>query len=138
MQSIMNSPMVQQMLSDPDTLRAMIRMNPQLNQLMEQRPEIARILEDPETIQQSLRMAANPALMREMMRNADRAVGQLDAVPGGHAALVRAHEEFADPLFSALSGSPEENAAGNVASYSQQTEGEENRLSEQISSMNAA
>ena len=76
MQSIMNSPMVQQMLSDPDTLRAMIRMNPQLNQLMEQRPEIARILEDPETIQQSLRMAANPALMREMMRNADRAVGE--------------------------------------------------------------
>lgn len=33
----------------------MVRMNPQLNELMEQRPEIARMLEDPELLQQSLR-----------------------------------------------------------------------------------
>ena len=60
-----------------------------------------------------------------MSRNADRALGQLDAMPGGHNALaggggfrcmrllsrsgsvwaqVRAHEEFADPLFEAMSG----------------------------------
>ena len=39
-------------------LRAMVRMNPQLNELMEQRPEIARMLEDPELLQQSLRHAA--------------------------------------------------------------------------------
>ena len=38
-------------------LRAMVRMNPQLNELMEQRPEIARMLEDPELLQQSLRHA---------------------------------------------------------------------------------
>lgn len=99
MQQLMNSPMVQQMMSNPDMLRAMVRMNPQLNELMEQRPEIARMLEDPELLQQSMRMVANPSLMREMTRNADRALGQLDAMPGGHNALVRAHEEFADPLF---------------------------------------
>merc|ERR1719174_716842 len=92
MQQMMSSPMVQQMMSDPETIRAMVRMNPQMNQLMEQRPEIARILEDPEMLQQSMRMAANPSLMREMIRNADRSIGQLDAVPGGHAALRRAHE----------------------------------------------
>ena len=28
-------------------------------------------------------MVANPSLMREMTRNADRALGQLDAMPGG-------------------------------------------------------
>ena len=33
-------------------------------------------------------MVANPSLMREMTRNADRALGQLDAMPGGHNALV--------------------------------------------------
>merc|ERR1719261_364539 len=96
--------MMQQMMSDPETLRAIVRMNPRMNQLMEQRPELARMLEDPETIQQSMRMMANPSLMREMTRNADRALGNLDAMPGGHNALVRAHEEIADPLFEAFTG----------------------------------
>merc|ERR1719337_646642 len=102
MQQMMSSPMMQQMMSDPATIQAMVRMNPQLNRLMEERPEIARILEDPETLQQSMRMATNPELMREMTRNADRAIGNLDAMPGGHNALRRAHEEFADPLYSAM------------------------------------
>merc|ERR1719456_2216592 len=91
-------------MSDPETMRAMVRMNPQLSQLMEQRPEIARMLEDPEMLQQSMRMAANPSLMREMMRNADRAMGNLDVMPGGHNALRRAHEDFADPLYAAMQG----------------------------------
>jgi len=58
-QQLMNSPMVQQMMSNPEVLRplwlglapgqtpplrphgcrTMVRMNPQLNELMEQRPE---------------------------------------------------------------------------------------------------
>merc|ERR1719163_1459877 len=92
------------MMSDPEALRGMMRMHPRLNQLMEQRPEIARMLEDPEILQQSMEMVANPSLMREMTRNADRAIGQLNAMPGGHNALVRAHEEIADPLFEAFTG----------------------------------
>merc|ERR1719161_3219150 len=108
-------------------MRAMIRMNPQLNQLMEQRPEIARILEDPETLQQSMRMMSNPALMREMTRNADRAIGNLDAMPGGHNALVRAHEEFADPLYNAMTNNAD-GAGGSAATaaYAQQTAGNPN------------
>merc|ERR1719160_1517205 len=101
---LMSSPMVQQMMNDPEMIRAMMRMNPQMSQLMEQRPEIARILEDPEMLQQSMRMATNPSLMREMMRNADRSIGNLDVMPGGHNALRRAHEEIADPLFDAMAG----------------------------------
>merc|ERR1719440_412060 len=123
MQQIMNSPMVQQMMSNPETVRAMMRMNPQLSQLMEQRPEIGRLLEDPEVLQQSMRMMANPSLMREMTRNADRAIGQLDAMPGGHNALVRAHEEIADPLFEAFTGGSQNNNGEVNANYAQSTEG---------------
>merc|ERR1719401_152823 len=123
MQELMASPMVQQMMSDPEIMRAMIRMNPRMNQLMEQRPEIARLLEDPEVLQQSMRMMANPSLMREMTRNADRAIGQLDAMPGGHNALVRAHEDIADPLFNAFSGGSQGNSAADVAVYAQDTAG---------------
>jgi ubiquilin len=122
MQQMMNSPMMQQMMSDPETVRSMVRMNPQLSQLMEQQPEIARLLEDPEVLQQSMRMMQNPSLMQEMQRNSDRAIGQLDAMPGGYNALVRAHEEMVDPLMNALSGSGQDGAAP-VAEYAQQTSG---------------
>merc|ERR1719191_2102450 len=110
-------------MSNPETMRAMVRMNPQMNQLMEQRPEIAGILEDPEILQQSMRMAANPSLMREMMRNADRSIGNLDVIPGGHNALRRAHEEVADPIFDAMVGGQGEIQGSLVAEYSQTTSG---------------
>jgi len=112
MQQMMNSPMMQQMMSNPETLRGMMRMNPRMNQLMEQRPEIARMLEDPELMQQSMRMMANPELMREMTRNQDRAMGQLNVMPGGHQALVNAHADLMDPLHAAMSGG---NAASGTA-----------------------
>merc|ERR1719203_208914 len=90
---------------------------------MEERPEIARLLDDPEVLQQSMRMMANPSLMREMTRNADRAISQLDAMPGGHNALVRAHEEIADPLFEAFTGGNQGNGDGVTQNYAQTTEG---------------
>merc|ERR1719159_35628 len=83
MQQMMQSPMVQQMMENPEFMRTMIQMNPQTRQLMEEHPEIARMLEDPETLRQSARMAANPSLMREMMRNQDTAMGRLDAMTAG-------------------------------------------------------
>mmetsp|Transcript_66758 Transcript_66758/g.159671 ORF Transcript_66758/g.159671 Transcript_66758/m.159671 type:complete len:495 (-) Transcript_66758:227-1711(-) len=125
MQSIMSQPAVQSMLSDPETLRAMMRMNPRLNQLMESRPEIARLLDDPATLQQSMQLMANPSLMREMTRNADRALGQLDAMPGGHEALLRAHEDYLDPLYNAMTGS-EDGSAAELPTYTQQTQGAPN------------
>merc|ERR1719198_644582 len=113
-------------MSNPETIRAMMRMNPQLSQLMEERPEIARVLEDPETLQQSMRMMSNPALMREMTRNADRAIGNLDALPGGHNALRRAHEEFADPLYAAMGPGGQGDASGPSVDYDQATHGRPN------------
>merc|ERR1719454_2795060 len=92
------------MMENPEIMRSLMSMNPQMQQLMEQRPEIARMFEDPEVLQQSMQMMRNPSLMREMQRNADRAMGQLDVLPGGHNALVRAHEDMVDPLMAALTG----------------------------------
>merc|ERR1719389_424482 len=124
-QQMMQSPMVQQMMENPDVMRAMMQMNPQTRQLMEENPEIARMLEDPETLRQSARMMANPSLMREMQRNADTAMGRLDAMPGGHAALARMHREVADPLHNAMTGG---NGDGNsnVNTYSEDAQGHRN------------
>merc|ERR1719482_1364214 len=103
-------------------MRSMMSMNPQMQQLMEQRPEIARMFEDPEFIQQSMQMMRNPSLMREMQRNSDRAMGQLDVMPGGHNALVRAHEDMVDPLMSALAGSNQDatTSVADIDAYSRQ------------------
>jgi len=89
MAQMMNNPMVEAMMSSPEMMQMMLQMNPQLQQLCEQNPEIRRILEDPETLQQSMRAMRNPQLMREMMRNADRGMAQLNTIPGGEDALRR-------------------------------------------------
>ena len=52
-------------------------------QVMERNPEIARALQDPQTLRQAMDMIRNPSLMQEMTRNTDRALSNLDAVPGG-------------------------------------------------------
>merc|ERR1719310_1445789 len=123
-QQMMQSPMVQQMMENPDVMRAMMQMNPQTRQLMEEHPEIARMLEDPETLRQSARMMANPSLMREMMRNQDTAMGRLDAMPGGHAALARMHRDVVDPMQNAMTAGGENNTSINQ--YSEDAQGHRN------------
>merc|ERR1719161_613184 len=97
----------------------MMQMNPQMNEMMERNPEIARIMEDPETMQQAMRAATNPAVMREMMRNSDLAMGRADVMPGGHAALARMHNEVVDPLYSAMGPG---SGAGNSTAVSYELE----------------
>merc|ERR1719380_56233 len=97
----------------------MMQMNPQMREMMDRNPEVARILEDPETMQQAMRAASNPAVMREMMRNADLAMGRADVMPGGHAALARMHNEVVDPLYSAMGPG---SGAGNGTAVSYELE----------------
>merc|ERR1719316_1911346 len=97
----------------------MMQMNPQMREMMDRNPQIARILEDPETMQQAMRAATNPAVMREMMRNADLAMGRADVMPGGHAALTRMHNEVVDPLYSAMGPG---SGAGNSTAVSYELE----------------
>jgi len=114
---------MQSMLNNPEMMRNMMRMNPQLNQAMEQNPELARMMEDPDVMNQTMQMMRNPSLMREMQRNQDRAIGNLDVMPGGHNALVRAHEDVIDPLMGAITGTSQSGASGTTNTYSQQNEG---------------
>ncbi|CAD7929317.1 unnamed protein product [Amoebophrya sp. A120] len=105
MAQLLNNPMMEAMMNSPEMMQMMLQMNPQLQQLCEQNPDIRRILEDPETMQQSMRAMRNPALMREMMRSADRGMAQLNTIPGGEDALRRLHTEMVDPLYDSMSGS---------------------------------
>lgn len=49
---IMENPLVQNMMSNPDLMRQMIVANPQMQQLMERNPEISHMLNNPELMRQ--------------------------------------------------------------------------------------
>lgn len=98
---IMENPLVQSMMSNPDLMRQMIVANPQMQQLMERNPEISHMLNNPELMRQTMELARNPAMMQEMMRNQDRALSNLESIPGGYNALRRMYTDIQEPMFSA-------------------------------------
>ena len=101
MEQMMNSPYMQSLMANPETMRSLMGSNPQMQQLMEQNPELNHLMNDPELLQQSMEAMRNPAMMREMMRNTDRAMSNIESLPGGSAALHKLYNEVQAPLFEA-------------------------------------
>ncbi|KAF6076281.1 ubiquilin 4 [Phyllostomus discolor] len=128
---IMENPLVQDMMSNPDLMRHMIMANPQMQQLMERNPEISHMLNNPELMRQTMELARNPAMMQEMMRNQDRALSNLESIPGGYNALRRMYTDIQEPMFSAareqFGNNPFSSLAGNSDSSSSQPLRTENR-----------
>ncbi|MCL4138180.1 UNVERIFIED_CONTAM: hypothetical protein GTU68_060138, partial [Idotea baltica] len=89
MRQMMDNPLVQQLMYNPDYLRAVLTSNPQMQQLMDRNPEISHMLNNPELLRQTMELARNPAMLQELMRSHDRALSNLESIPGGHSALQR-------------------------------------------------
>ncbi|XP_032941871.1 ubiquilin-1 isoform X4 [Catharus ustulatus] len=109
MVQIMENPFVQNMLSNPDLMRQLIMANPQMQQLIQRNPEISHMLNNPDIMRQTLELARNPAMMQEMMRNQDRALSNLESIPGGYNALRRMYTDIQEPILNAA----EEQFGGN-------------------------
>eukprot|EP00775_Hariotina_reticulata_P004258 gene4258-4509_t len=92
MQQMMQSPLMQQLLNNPDMLRSMLQMNPAVRELMDRDPQMAQLLNNPELLRESMNLMSNPNLMREYMRNNDRAISNIEALPGGFNALRQLYE----------------------------------------------
>ncbi|GCC24890.1 ubiquilin-1-like [Chiloscyllium punctatum] len=101
MSQIMENPFVQNMLSNPDIMRQLIVTNPQMQQLIQRNPEISHMLNNPDIMRQTLELARNPAMMQEMMRNQDRALSNLESIPGGYNALRRMYTDIQEPMLNA-------------------------------------
>lgn len=67
---------------------------------MEQNPELAHAMNNPELIRESIRLMSNPNLMQEHMRNVDRAMSNLESIPGGFNALRQIYENVQGPLMN--------------------------------------
>lgn len=69
-----DSPFFRQMLDNPEVFRDMVMNNPAIQPILERNPELRAALNDTDRLRDLLRAQSNPALMREHMRNADRAL----------------------------------------------------------------
>ncbi|XP_068465769.1 ubiquitin domain-containing protein DSK2b-like isoform X8 [Phaseolus vulgaris] len=98
---IMNSPAMQNLINNPEIVRNLIMNNPQMQELMDRNPELAHILNDPSTLRQTLEATRNPEIMREMMRNTDRAMSNIESSPEGFNMLRRMYENIQEPFLNA-------------------------------------
>uniref|UniRef100_A0A0D9VP57 Ubiquitin-like domain-containing protein n=1 Tax=Leersia perrieri TaxID=77586 RepID=A0A0D9VP57_9ORYZ len=101
MREMMNMPLMQNMMNSPDLIRNIIMNNPQMREIVDRNPDLAHVLNDPSILHQTVEAARNPELMREMMRNTDRAMSNIESSPEGFNMLRRMYETVQEPFLNA-------------------------------------
>ncbi|XP_014285132.1 ubiquilin-1 [Halyomorpha halys] len=118
LRQIMSNPFVQQLMSDPNNMRSLFMSNPQMQELMERNPEINHMLNNPELLRQTMELARNPSMLQELMRTQDRAMSNLESIPGGYSALHRMYRDIQEPMLNAASEQFGVNPFSNLVSGS--------------------
>lgn len=129
LRQVLDNPLVQQMMNDPENMRTLITSNPQMQDLMSRNPEISHMLNNPELLRQTMELARNPAMLQELMRSHDRALSNLESIPGGYNALQRMYRDIQEPMLNAASsmtGNPFSGLVDNSDGTNPQ-QGSENR-----------
>lgn len=130
LRQVMDNPVVQSLMSNPEYMRDLIRANPQMQQLMERNPEISHMLNNPDLLRQTMEVVRNPSMLQELMRTQDRALSNLESIPGGYNALRRIYTELQEPMLNAAQeqfvGNPFAALVGNQNNENVQ-QGTENR-----------
>ncbi|XP_065206836.1 ubiquilin-4 isoform X1 [Planococcus citri] len=130
LRQVMDNPIVQQLMNDPNNVRQMLLSNPQMQDIIEHHPEINHMLNNPDLLRQTMEMARNPSMLQELMRTQDRALSNLESIPGGFNALQRMYREVQEPLLNAASEQLGRNpyaVGGNAAEGTNPQLGQENR-----------
>lgn len=99
---IIDDPFIQGLLSNTGLVRQLVLDNPRMQQLIQHNPEIGHILNNPEIMRQTLEFLRNPAMMQEMMRSQDRALSNLESIPGGYNVLRAMYTDIMDPMLNAV------------------------------------
>jgi len=90
------------------------------------------MLNNPDILRQTMEIARNPNMMQELMRNQDRAMSNLESIPGGQSALQRMYRDIQEPMLNAaqdqFGSNPFQALSGN----------NENRTPEQTTDENTA
>ncbi len=127
LRQLLDSPLTQSLMSNPEIVRSLVGSNPQMQQLIERNPEIGHMLNNPDILRQTMEIARNPAMLQELMRNQDRAMSNLESIPGGQSALQRMYRDIQEPMLNAAQeqfGSNPFQALGGGNRGQQQASGE--------------
>ncbi|RKP27303.1 hypothetical protein SYNPS1DRAFT_27043 [Syncephalis pseudoplumigaleata] len=129
MGALMEAPFMKSLMSNSNFMREMIMNHPQMKKLAEENIEVAHMLRHPELFEASRRASCagasvngqrhtymwphgtwhaqtivasqKPQIMREMLRNNDRALSNIEAMPGGFNHLRQMYKGVQEPLMEA-------------------------------------
>ncbi len=59
------------------------------------------MINNPTLMRETMELARNPAALQELMRNHDRALSNLESIPGGFNALQRIYRDVEEPMMDA-------------------------------------
>ncbi|KAI9228799.1 MAG: hypothetical protein DHS80DRAFT_14930, partial [Piptocephalis tieghemiana] len=99
---MMSNPLIKHLTSDPQTMKHILTSNPSLRRLAESNPEIGALLNNPSFLQSAIQSSQNPELYKELQRNNDRAIANLESVPGGFEHLRKMYTSMQAPMESAM------------------------------------
>lgn len=88
-------------MNNPENMRSLLTANPQMQELIERNPEINHMLNNPELLRQTMELARNPSMLQELMRSHDRAMSNLESIPGGFNELQRMYRDIQEPMLNA-------------------------------------
>eukprot|EP00126_Sphaerothecum_destruens_P004422 Sdes_comp18179_c0_seq1m7699 len=111
---IMETPMMQSIMSNPELMREMIMSNPDTRAIMEQNPELAQAVTNPEVLRSAFEAMRNPGIREEMMRQSDRQLANISNSSQGYNQLRNIFQNVHEPLMNSLEdanrGRAEQNA----------------------------
>lgn len=80
---------------------------------------------------QTMELARNPSMLQELMRSHDRALSNLESIPGGYSALRRMYRDIQEPMLAAAANERNPFAAlvenSNAENQPNPQQGQENR-----------
>ncbi|RZC37258.1 ubiquitin, Rad60-SLD, and/or UBA domain containing protein [Asbolus verrucosus] len=127
LQQYLENPLTQSLINDPENMRALIASNPQMRELVERNPEINHMLNNPELLRETMELMRNPSTYQELLRSNDRAMANLESIPGGYSALQRIYRDIQEPMLTSLSEQFTQNPFAGPAENATSTQPQDNR-----------
>ncbi|KAL8191443.1 UNVERIFIED_CONTAM: hypothetical protein K2H54_073740 [Gekko kuhli] len=109
---VMQHPVMQNIFREMEQVRQMMLSVLQLWQLAEQNPEISHILRNLDFPREMIDRATSLAVMDEIIRNHDRALSNLESIPGGYSALQQLYNDIEAPMLNAVQAQFQGNSFG--------------------------
>ncbi|XP_015331354.1 LOW QUALITY PROTEIN: ubiquilin-like protein [Marmota marmota marmota] len=105
---ILENPNIQWLQSNMEYMRQFISEHPDMQQLMQQNPEVSHLLDNSEILYQTLELARNLAVIQEILQtqqpaqNPEHPLNTLgfETIPGGNNALSQSYTDFNDRMLN--------------------------------------